>query len=285
MSYAFSPHTSLADNLRQVTDDQLHAARDELMQLDSAEAVHQTRKRCKKMRALLRLIRYTDADSETLYQVENALYRSISDLLCSSRDAVSLYQALAEQLDVTRYPHITAFLRVRIVEDDKDTLLQVRQLLNQHRKHMGGWKIDHLTWKDSRQGYAKSYRRTKKALKDAQEKEDDVAFHTLRKRVKDQWYHSRLLQKRYPKKIGRRCKPLKALASALGDWRDLRLLCHFLALNSANLEPDARAELIPLLDQAQQRLQVLRKEIDRLSRQQFAGKKSGKQKKCTSTAR
>lgn len=272
MAYSFAAKTSPASNLKKVARSQVKKARIETAMADTQEATHQVRKRCKKMRALMRLIRNNSTYTEQLYRSENARYRRIGQLLSEHRDAVSLYEAVRKQLGANDFPQISAFLEARIEGDDIAQLREAAELLRRGKQQIQKWEIEDLTWRDLERGYKKRYRKATKALQKAMEMESDENFHELRKRVKDHWYHSRLLKKRYPKKIGRRCKPLKALASDLGDWRDLRLLCHFLALNSARLGGDAGAELIPLLDKAQQRLLELRKKIDRQTRTLFPHK-------------
>lgn len=296
---------------------QIRAALRDCRRTDTAKAVHQIRKSGKKMRALLRLIRYTQTqaqaqnqtqanpDTEARYRFENAHYRAINNSLAASRDAGSLYQALDKQLGSEKFPYTAAFLRGRIKVTSADELAQAEQLLKRGLAQLAHWQIAPLRWRDLKRGYRKSYRRTTKAIerainkaidkaiknspRDAVVAEDELQnFHTLRKRVKDQWYQSRLLEKRYPETIGTRVTDLKVLASALGDWRDLRLLCHFLVLNvedekameeetaeekEREIKEGIKKERIPLLDCARQRLQTLRREIDHLCKKLFARKK------------
>ena len=281
--YRLKPGNSLYQDLQKAARSQVSKAIRETDLPDSQQATHQVRKRGKKTRALLRLIRYTDASTEALYQSENAHFRSINDLLSANRDTVSLYEAVVEELDAERFPHIASYLRDRTLGSEEQAPLEAGRMLRRGRRHIGSWRIEHLQPRDLKKGYRKSYRRATKALRAARYNNDDQSFHTLRKRVKDQWYHSRLLKQYFPKTIGRRCKPLKTLASDLGNWRDLRLLCHFLALNSADLDGAARAELIPLLDQSQQRLNALTANIERRCQQLFASKHWRKQKKRART--
>lgn len=271
--YSLAPGKPPHKALKKVALSQFTKAVQEATLPDAQEATHQIRKRGKKTRALMRLFRYTDARTEALYQCENASIRSINTLLSANRDAVSLYEALAEQLGAERFPHTATYLHSRAQCHQDRELHEAGKLLRRSKRHIEDWEILHLQWEDLQKGYKKSYRKTTKALRKAQACDSDQNFHQLRKRVKDQWYHSRLLKDRYPDTIGRRCKPLKRLASYLGHWRDLRLLCHFLALNSGSLDREASTELIPLLDQAQQRLQELRGEIDHLCGKLFPRKK------------
>ncbi|QIL90855.1 CHAD domain-containing protein [Microbulbifer sp. SH-1] len=262
MTYHFRPESLPNVEMQRIAREQIAAALDASLQLDTDEATHQIRKHCKKMRALVRLVQKTNGEAESLYRFENTHYRRIADLLSGSRDAVSLHDALRKQLGDERFPATAALLKSRIdTSGAQEALQQARDLLRQGAQHVDTWDLTGLDRKDLMRGYARSYRRTFKAMEKALPDDDDGRMHTLRKRVKDQWYHTRLLQPLKPKKIGRRRARLKTLASALGDWRDLRLLCAFLASHKQVLSAEAEEELIPLLDAAQQRLAELREVI------------------------
>lgn len=227
----------------------------ELEDLPDEEAVHQVRKRCKKMRALLRLIRY---EAEGLYRYENAQFRNLANTLSGSRDAVSLRDSLLK-LAPGDYPQIEAFLSHRAAHQrDEQAMADAAQQLDQAAQRLEGWPLQPLRWKHTRKGYEKGYRRARKAMNKALAEESPESFHEFRKRVKDHWYHSRLMAKRYEKRIGPRQKPLNKLAKALGDWRDLHLLCTFLAPMSDRFP----GELIPLLDSATKRSEELHRQIE-----------------------
>ncbi|WP_226703478.1 CHAD domain-containing protein [Microbulbifer elongatus] len=272
MPYRFRARSKPASNISRVAWAQAGAAIACCQADNPAEAIHSIRKHGKKMRALVRLTRNTDSRSKALYRLENARYRHINLQLSTSRDATSLYHALRDQLGADRFPGTAAYLQSRIPEDKGDELEQAELQLREGMAHIENWDLARLKWGDIERGYCRSYRRARKASKRAFQRETDEAFHTLRKRAKDQWYHSRLLKKRYPKTVGKRVADLKKLSSALGDWRDLRLLCHFVALHGSD-NPDMAKERIPLLDLAQQRLRSLRKKIDHLSEQLLHRKK------------
>ncbi|WP_158681594.1 CHAD domain-containing protein [Microbulbifer pacificus] len=281
MSYRFHPQEPPGREMQRIGGEQISAALRTCTQPDKEGATHQIRKHCKKMRALARLLQKTDDRTEKYYRFENAHYRRIAELLSASRDAVSLHDALVRQLGGERFPETAALLQSRIdTGDTQDALQQARELLQQGAEHIGNHAFGGLDRKDLKRGYARSYRRTFKAAQKALDKYDDTAIHTLRKRVKDQWYHTRLLQTLQPKKIGRRRARLKILASALGDWRDLRLLCAYLATHKATLDAKTEKELIPLLDSARQRLEALRTVIERECRCLFEHKRWKSQRKC-----
>ncbi|WP_237067828.1 CHAD domain-containing protein [Microbulbifer guangxiensis] len=266
MHYVFKPDKSLPANLGRVARSQVAAAIAELAELPEEDSVHQVRKRCKKLRALLRLVRH---EAEKLYRYENAQFRTIANTLSASRDAVSLRDALLK-LAPGKYPQIEALLSQQAEhKNDSRALDDARLQLQQAAQRFEAWPLKALHWKHARRGYAKSYRRARKSMQQAFAEESAENFHEFRKRVKDHWYHSRLMGKKHKKHIGKRRKPLKKLAKALGDWRDLHLLCRHLAPLSAQFP----GELIPLLDTACGKSDELHGKIAQLSADLFGPKK------------
>ena len=259
MPYRLNPDRALPTALTRVARGEIHRAIGELESLPEDEAVHQVRKRCKKMRALLRLVRYT---ADGLYRYENAQYRTLANTLAGSRDAVSLRDAL-RKLAPGEFPNIEAFLSQRANhKSDEQALEDAAEQLAQAAQRIDAWQLQSLSWKDARKGYQKGYQRARKSMQEAFAQETAPAFHDFRKRVKDHWYHTRLLAKRHKKKVGARRKALRLLATALGDWRDLYLLCHFLAPMSDQFP----GELIALLDRANTRSNQLHRQIEKLAR-------------------
>src|SRR5262249_46937221 len=101
MAFHLRQGESVASEIRHIARDQLDAAIQELddRHLDGDETVHQVRRRCKKLRALLRLIRPHLADR---YDVENAHFREAAGLLAPFRDAhirLVAYDALMDHYD------------------------------------------------------------------------------------------------------------------------------------------------------------------------------------------
>ncbi len=267
MAYRLNSNKPLAETLRVTARAEVAGALADLEELPEEEAVHELRKHCKKLRSLLRLVRTEIGDR---YRYENAHYRALANALAGSRDAVSMRDALLALAPTGSYPQVQAFLVERAHSHrDPDALEDTRALLQQGGERIDDWPLEPLKWKHTRKGYKNYYRRAFKAMKRAFAEEDAVSFHEFRKRVKDHWYHSRLLEKKYKDEAGSRCKPLNKLAQALGDWRDLRLLCSLLTEYSGEFS----GELIPLLDAAKARLDPLRQDIERQSQKLFARKK------------
>ncbi len=93
MSYTLHPDAPLTDAVRDVARDQIDAAVEALEGAsgDLEEAVHDTRKRCKKLRGLLRLVR---PGLGKTYAKENAAFRELARTFSDIRDAQVLVQTI-----------------------------------------------------------------------------------------------------------------------------------------------------------------------------------------------
>lgn len=266
MAYRLDGGTAFRRAVYEAARQQLAESARDLQTLPDEEAVHALRKHCKKVRALLRLVGH---NSRTLYSIENAHYRALANGLAASRDAVSLRDALASLSPIDAFPHIRGFLEARITATDEHALRDAAKMLAQGAARIEQWPLEALRWRDARRGYRRSYRRARKAMRRARAEGTAENFHEYRKRAKDQWYHTRLLEPKYHTALHHRRQPLKLLAQALGDLHDLQLLRRQLVLEGNPFH----GELIPLLDVSAARLDELHRDIERLSRQLFSEKK------------
>jgi hypothetical protein len=104
-------------------------------------------------------------------------------------------------------------------------------------------RIDHLlgalsdararleTWRALRdrfgtigEGLERTFAGGRRALGDARDEGSPEAFHELRKRVKDLWYHAQLLRRVWPDVMRAYNDVLEELSDALGDHHDLIVL-------------------------------------------------------------
>ena len=266
MAYRLDGDITLPATLHKTARWQLAAAQRDFAELPEEEAVHALRKHCKKMRALLRLVR---GDVGDLYAGENAHYRALANSLSGSRDAVSIRDALLALPNAEEFPDTLAFLESRVAHGaDPQAMEAAAEQLRRGAARVDEWPLESLDWQDACKGYRRGYKRARKAMKRAQKNDTAAEFHEYRKRVKDHWYHTRLLEQKYPRALRGRRKPLKELAQALGDWRDLTLLCELLRQH----ETAPGAELAPLLERAKQHREALKETIERLAHDLFAEK-------------
>ena len=269
MAYQILPHKCPARGLQRIATEQVTYALDAAKNQQADTATHQIRKNCKKIRALLRLIQKSDDHTRHWYPLENAHYRQIAHTLSGSRDAIALRDALRNLPDANQYPETLAYLEARARQQaDPQALDSAMALLQQGANRIANWPLRAVDGTAITAGYRRSYRRARKAMSQASGTSSAELFHGYRKRVKDQWYHTRLLQKKFPQALNTRRAPLKGLAQALGDWRDLTLLRRSLARQGTHFG----GELIPLLDAIEKQRSALYRQIEQLGQELFAAK-------------
>ncbi|MFA0810462.1 CHAD domain-containing protein [Microbulbifer epialgicus] len=258
MSYRLDCDLLPEHGLRLVAQAEVTTAISHTKRLLDEHAVHELRKHCKKLRALLRLVQ---PDHPLLFQSENIHYRNLAHSLAQSRDPVSIRGALLAIAPPHHFPTMHTLLRHMLYQKiDKRTLAQVELLLIKRRGRIESWSLEGVRWAHLERGYRRGYRRARSAWLQVQKVDSAETLHQLRKRVKDHWYHSRLLEEKFPQSAALRCEPLKQLAQALGDWRDIYLLCRLAIATGESLGK----ELIPILELGDWRKMRLRREIETL---------------------
>jgi hypothetical protein len=206
LAYTFKPGKSVQKNVRHVAESQIETAIAELDDgdLSISDTIHQIRKRCKKVRGLIRLVRPRFG----AYAPENAAFRDAAAKLSFVRDAAAIlktHDALIEfysdQIDTSAYLTI----RKRFVaHKDKIThakelrakLGRFRDAMTDAKARMGDWHIGGDGFDAIAGGLGKTYKRGRIALAEAAERPTAESIHEWRKRVKYHCYHARLLSVR-----------------------------------------------------------------------------------------
>lgn len=210
-------------------------------------AIHDIRKRCKKVRGLLRLVRPCFA----AYRDENAVFRAIAQPLGPPRDADVL---------VDTFDRIAARYRAEV---DEDALAPIRSLLVRHRAALaggidtralldtaraqlaeakaraGGWRLAASGFDAFEAGLGTGCRRARKAMGKARAAPSAEAFHAWRKRCKDHAYHVRLLRPIWPGPMRALGKCAEELGELLGEQHDLAVFAQ--TMGGAARELDDRA--------------------------------------------
>jgi len=236
MAFRLPEGESVAEGVRLIAREQIEHAIDELSDRSLAQdlAVHAVRKRCKKLRGLLRLLRPCLGDS---YTRENVHFRDAARLLSPLRDDQSIidaYDALvahfAEEVDRKAFGTIRRRLarrrkqRAEGVTDVEERIAQVRGQMEAGRERVAHWSIDATGVEVWRGGFEQTYRRALKAMALAYEAPTTEHFHEWRKQVKYHWYHTRILQPLWPEVLGVRGDAANTLGEALGTHHDLAVL-------------------------------------------------------------
>jgi CHAD domain-containing protein len=236
MGYKFTTGETAANGIRRIACEQIDKAIAEVEdeELDVHETIHQVRKRCKKLRGLVRLVR---PHMEKVYQEENAWYRDCSKNLSRFRDAQALIESFDELLqhfpptvkveDLSQLRRELVTRREKIIAENadvKDRLNAFLDKMRQGRERIDAWPLKKEDFDLLEKGLVKTYRRGRKAMQRAYEQLTVEAFHEWRKRVKYHWYHARLLQNAWPNLFSKYCEELKQLSDYLGDDHDLAVL-------------------------------------------------------------
>lgn len=282
MPYRLKAGESPAEGVRRVADEQLEQALASLRdEPDRGEAVHDLRKRLKKLRALLRLVR--DETGEDFYGRENRRFRDAGRALSALRDAevlVETLDGLRARFDAVLYARSFEAVRRELVRrhakaagrlvGDGERAGEVAATLEAARGSLPGWPIESRGWSAFGGGLEKVYGRGRKALESAYESGAAADFHDWRKRVKYLWYHLRLLRDAWPGPLAAAAEEAKRLADLLGEDHDLAVLDQTLRAEPGAFGRPAGQEA--LLGLIAGRSRELRAEAEPLGRRLYAEK-------------
>ena len=233
MEYTIQPDETVSSGIKRIIRGKVDTGIDHIdSDMERHETVHEVRKRCKEVRAALRLVRGV----LPTYSSENAHYRDAARRVSDIRDA----QALIETFD----DHVTPAVETRNALDE-DTMSEIRAALVDRRETMamdqdlngrleavradlveGRERVDDLPiategFDAVAGGLRKSYKRARNRMGKAYEDPEMERFHEWRKRVKYHRYHSRLLRNAWVGPMKARRSELKTLSDLIGDEHDL----------------------------------------------------------------
>jgi len=260
------------DGVRRVARGQLDLAGERLeagtgMCGDLDGAVHETRKAFKRLRALVRVGR--DALGDEAYRRENTIFRDAGRRLSSARDAAVMVQTLddlgaryRDELGDGAFAGLRDALASeaetasKALSDDRATVDGVQGTLEAARRRVGGWPLPEdggLAMLEP--GFARIYRRGRRALKAARKDPDTESLHELRKRAKDLWHAAQVLRPAAPKRMKQLARRAHALSDVVGEDHDLAVLRAAARERHATLAPGELALLERLIARRRRRLQ------------------------------
>lgn len=201
---------------------------------DRAAAVHDARRRLKKVRTLVRLLRPALGKKQS--RLERRHLRDTSRLLAPARNADALVEVFDRFAAESRWPsdrrHLTAFRTAlldarRVARADLaegPTIGDVVTRLRAARLRIDAWPEIRDDWSAIGDGVRRSYRRGAKGLRAAMKDPSPERLHAWRRRSKDLWYGLRLLRSVWPQMIGPLADRTHRLTALLGDDHDLAVL-------------------------------------------------------------
>ena len=267
--YRLRADEPVADGIRRIARGQLADASDDLSESSRRElshAVHETRKRIKRVRAALRLTR--DAIGEPSYERENAAMRRTARRLAAGRDAQVLVETLdelAERFGDELPAEATTMLRARLETQRAGAELSlggedaeaVRSALADALDRAPGWTFDTDGFDALSPGLRRIYRRGRKRMRAAQEDPNAENLHEWRKRVKDLWHATQIVREAQPKRLKRVSKRAHKLANSLGDAHDLDVLRDFAEAHpQCFADEDSKQALLAVIDRRREALCV-----------------------------
>ena len=266
MSYRLRPDTSVRKNVRRLARRELDrslAALDEPGELGLAETVHDVRKRCKKVRAVLRLARPGLGQE---YSRANAGVRDAARELSGLRDAHATLATFDELVAATHGDAADGGTLERVRRglaaragaagdaDAEPALADAAERLAEVRRRVPRWSpgddVEVLLG-----GLEANYARARRAFRLSLDDPDDEALHEWRKRTKYGWHHVKLMDPVAPSALGPMAKRLKDLSDGLGDDHDLAVLRALIVAAPRDFGGAASKEAVALIDGARADLQ------------------------------
>lgn len=237
MAFRIDPSSGVESEFRRVAGEQFDAA---LAGLDDPDpdrveaAVHDARKRCKRLRALLRLVR--GSIPERRYRSLDAAVRDAARELSTSRDAAALVKMFDDLLTahgadpgdegicLARAGFEARVAALEAVDDSTSPLRRARERLELAAGVAAGTKIDTEGYAALSGGLGDTYGQGAKALGRLARTGSAEDSHEWRKAVKYTWHQLELLEATAPSILEPAAVSFHEVADALGDAHNLAVM-------------------------------------------------------------
>lgn len=248
----------------------LDGAMDDLQPSDDAGidlGVHATRKKVKRIRAVLRLVR--GSIGPTIYRTEDVSLRDTTRTISDMRDAAVLIETLdrvcgqhADAIDPDTLEHTRTWLmarydRIRIAAGPQVRTEAVRDL-DEIRTRFAAYPMQELITDDFDAvvpGLRRTYRRGRRDHRRSMADPTVHELHEWRKAVKYLRYQMETLETIEPDRIGAIARDLDELGELLGDDHDLAVLADAVRSDPASIPDGAVGHVIlPLIEVDRSRL-------------------------------
>jgi CHAD domain-containing protein len=255
MAYYFKRNESVAEAVRRIAGEEFDSV---ITQLEHAngtkgdEAIHEARKSVKKVRALLRLIQPELGDT---YRAESKVLRKAGRTLSELRDASSVIEILdklQEKFTDKLHPSAVDPIRRGLMAKKKRaeesqvpaSLRKIVTTIKAAVKRVKTWPISADRFPAIEPGLEMTLRRGRAAFQRAQKRPRPENYHEWRKRIKDHWYHVRLLEGVWTEFMQGYEAALKDLETWLGDDHNLVLLREHLMDKSEQFGAEKSVDLV-----------------------------------------
>ena len=272
MDYRFKHKEPVAEGVRRIVDEQIDMAIRQLSDRadDPHDGIHEARKCLKRIRAVLHLLRPTLG---SVYSRENAVFRDVGRELSGIRDAEAVLETLdrlhgplgdsVSEADFALVRDVLVERRDALTPDaanGEDRHRQAIDVLEQVRSRLPEWPLGG-GFRAIGAGLEDYYRRARKAFARALDQPVAENYHEWRKRTKDLWYFSQLLQPMKPKRMKAMRRDLKRLSDCLGDDHDLVVFRELLESEEVGIPVHLRVALMEVMEAEQERLRERAREL------------------------
>jgi len=238
MAFRLSSDETADKGIRRIVAEELESAISNLRNEDESlkgEGIHEARKSVKKLRAITRLLMPGLGASGVR---DNRALRDAGRALSALRDAAALIETVEslsehyfadpaiEQLAVVRSALRRRLEQTVRSEDCRTVIGGAMAALKTVKKRARKWQMAGGGFAAIAPGLEATYRRGRKQMRRAKANPDSDNLHKLRKRVKEHWYHVRLLEGALSK-MGEshlREKELSKVQEWLGDDHNLTVM-------------------------------------------------------------
>jgi CHAD domain-containing protein len=259
----------LPDGIRRIARGQLDNASERLegaSDRNIGEAIHETRKSLKRLRALLRISR--DGIGDDTYRLENSSFRQTGRQLSGARDSkvlVETLDGLGSRAGDELAPDTTAPLRSHLESEHERALATVAQNgvveavlteLKSARDRTARWTLEVEGFDALSPGIERIYRRGRKRMRAVAADPSTENLHEWRKRVKDFWHVCQISRPAAPKKLKKLGRRAHHLSDLLGEDHDLAVLRDYVEAHPRSLaSTEACTTLQALIDRRRRVLQ------------------------------
>ncbi|MFC0677731.1 CHAD domain-containing protein [Lysobacter korlensis] len=258
MSFRLLESEGLEEGLRRIAAEQLAAAIQSGAGHDAAtKTPHALRKRCKRMRGLLRLVR----GSFGAYHEEQRALRDAARLVAPMRDADACIEALDRlvALDEARgsptdIKEIRAWLDSSRAAaggpaEQQRAVAQVVGALQQQLERVPDWTLQSDRFDAIAPGLLRTFRTGRDALKRARARPTPGRLHELRKHVKYHRFQLELLRGAWPGPLAAWAREARCLGDILGEHHDYAMLASALRDHAPGASITlASAQLMPIME-------------------------------------
>ncbi len=223
--------------------------------LNPDEAIHETRRCLKRVRAILRLVK-TELDA-TVYDRDIVYLRNAGRQLAALRDAAvkgetlaALKKEFATQLPAGAWRELKkeiATAQLQSVQRKKKLRVTVTARLHTARTRIQKWALDFDGEAVVSKGLRKAYQRGGRAMELALQEPTADNFHEWRKQVNHLRHQLQILQNLELGKVKAALSEFKSLAEILGHKNDLAVLSHHFQRVKRQAEEPAKVALQALI--------------------------------------